>query len=71
MCSTLSRIAATLLITTTLTLIPFHGCLAEASEPAMVPQGKYCGTYELFGFVHLLIEVRLLCVLEVSHRTFF
>lgn len=55
--STLSRgIAATLLITTS--LIPFHGCLAEASEPAMVvPRGKYCGTYELFGFVHLLIEL--------------
>ena len=55
--STLSRgIAATLLITTS--LIPFHGCLAEASEPAMVvPPGKYCGTYELFGFVHLLIEL--------------
>ena len=23
----------------------------------MVPPGKFCGTYELFGFVHLLIEV--------------
>ena len=35
-------------------------CVAELeSEPAptMVPPGKFCGTYELFGFVHLLIEV--------------
>ena len=53
----LSRTAVAALVAS---LVLPLACVAELeSEPAptMVPPGKFCGTYELFGFVHLLIEV--------------
>ena len=31
--------------------------LLEDDKTRMVPPGKYCGTFEIFGFMHLLIEV--------------